>query len=287
MFAGSPTTTNVSLPNLVLSWINVAAKNIPVLNVKLVSTAQAPWYFKVRAGSVIATSETGTTIVASGTLANVKSQLEAGGHFVVTYHSGAVVGNVLSSDFRNYEFVANKTTCDNQIFIALKGEVLNPKSGTVGHIGFQMWNLGNPYILSIPNTESAFLSAVSSTRKISAGTTSTIPSFFVPNLFLPFTYWINRYSSYLTYMSINDSNWNADPGTSSFSSFPIKGSTRTQQIKTCGGPPALTTVICGGPDCNEGCEGCSFSPSGESITIEYPAPVFTVSLLHSGGWNFT
>jgi hypothetical protein len=287
MSAGSPTTTNVVLPNLVLNWINVPSKNIPVLDVRLLSTAQAPWFFKVRAGVVTATSDTGTTIVASGTLANVKSQLEAGGHFSVSYSPGAIVGNVLSSDFSNYEFVANKTTCDNQICIALKGEKLNPKSGTVGHTGFFMWNLGDPYINSIPNTESAFLSAVSSTRKISAGTTSTIPGPFVPVSPVPYTYWINRYSSYLDYMSINDSNWNADPGTSSFSSFSLIGATRTQYIQTCGGPPGLPIYICGGPDCDGGCTGCSEIPSPDFIFVEYPAPVFTVSLSHSGGWNFT
>jgi hypothetical protein len=276
-----------------LNWINVAAKNIPALNITLLSTAQAPWYFKVRAGVVTAVSETGTTIVASGTLANVKSQLEAGGHFSVAYSTGVVVGSVLSSDFKDYDFVANKTTCANQVFLALKGEELNPKSGTVSSPGLAMWNSGDPYVASIPNTKAAFLAAVAGTRRIYAGDSygPEIFSPFIPPSPTPPTNWVNRYSLYQPYLSLVNSEWKADPSVGQASSFYLRGVDVTTYTQTCTGPGdgGAGLYICGGPSCNGGCspELCSEGPTPETTYSTVPAPSIQVSLVHSGGWKFT
>lgn len=288
-----PTATSVGLTSVTLNWINVAAKNIPALNITLLSTAQAPWSFKVRAGVVTAMSETGTTIVASGTLANVKSQLEAGGHFSVAYSTGVVVGSVLSSDFKDYDFVANKTTCANQVFLALKGEELNPKSGTVSSPGLFMWNPGDPYVDSIPNTKSAFLTAVAETRRIYAGDSygPEIYAPFIPPSPTPPTNWVNRYSLYQPYLSLVNSVWKADPSVGQSSSFYLRGVDVTTYTATCTGSTDVGGggSICGGPDCNGGCTNdfCGEIPSGESTYTTVPAPSIQVSLVHSGGWKFT
>lgn len=288
-----PTATSVGLTSVTLNWINVAAKNIPALDITLLSTAQAPWSFKVRAGVVRAVSETGTTIVASGTLANVKSQLEAGGHFSVAYSTGAVVGSVLSSDFKNYDFVANNTTCANQVFLALRGEELNPKSGSVSSPGLVMWNLADPYVASIPNTKSAFLTAVAETRRIYAGD-SYGPEIYVP--FIPSlptlpTNWVNQYSSYVDYRALGSSAWKADPSVGQSSSFYLRGVNVTTYSQPCSGPGdgGAGGSICGGPDCNDGCtnEFCGESPTPEPTYNTIPPPSIQVSLVHSGGWKFT
>lgn len=288
-----PTATSVSLSSVTLNWLNVAAKNIPALDITLLSTAQAPWSFKVRAGVVTAVSETGTTIVASGTLANVKSQLEAGGHFSVAYSTGVVVGSVLSSDFKDYDFVANKTTCANQVFLALKGEELNPKSGTVSSPGLAMWNSGDPYVASIPNTKAAFLAAVAETRRIYAGDSYGPEIFapFIPPSPTPPTNWVNRYSSYVDYRVLGDSAWKANPSTGQSSSFYLRGNAVTTSASTCTGPGdgGAGGSICGGLDCNGGCtnEFCGESPTPETTYSTVPAPSIQVSLVHSGGWKFT
>lgn len=287
-----PTATSVGLTSVTLNWINVAAKDIPALDITLLSTAQAPWYFKVRAGVVTAVSETGTTIVASGTLANVKSQLEAGGHFSVAYSTGVVVGSVLSSDFKDYDFVANKTTCANQVFLALKGEELNPKSGTVSSPGLEMWNSADPYVASIPNTKSAFLTAVAETRRIYAGDSygPEIYTPFIPPSPTPPTNWVNRYSLYVDYRALGNSAWKADPSVGQSSSFYLRGYAVTTYTQTCTGPGdgGAGLYICGGPNCNGGCTNeCSEGPTPEVTNTTIPAPSIQVSLVHSGGWSFT
>lgn len=289
-----PTATSVGLTSITLNWINVAAKDIPALDITLLSTAQAPWSFKVRAGVVTAVSETGTTIVASGTLANVKSQLETGGHFSVAYSTGVVVGSVLSSDFKDYDFVANKTTCANQVFLALKGEELNPKSGSVSSPGLFMWNEADPYVASIPNTKSAFLTAVAGTRRIYAGDSygPETPFPFIPPSPTPPTNWVNRYSSYFGYRALVNSEWKADPSVGQSSSFYLRGVDVTTSVATCTGSGdggLCGGYICGGPDCNGGCsnEFCCEYPGGVVTYTTVPAPIIQVSLVHSGGWKFT